>query len=80
LSRLSAREDSAAVGTPPQASTATSLFETRMLNGPNTVAGFRAQYDVTRDGQRFLLNVPVEDAPSVPTISVVVNWSAALRK
>ena len=63
-----------------QAGTAIPLFETRLMNGPNTVAGFRAQYDVTRDGQRFLLNVPVEDAPSSPVITVVVNWSAALKK
>jgi len=55
------------------------LFETHMLNGPNVAVGFRAQYEVTRDGQRFLMNVPVEeDAPS--PITVVLNWVTALRK
>ncbi len=58
--------------------TAVPLFEARMLNGPNPAVGFRVQYDVTRDGQRFLLNVPLEDAAS--PITVVLNWSAALKK
>jgi len=62
-----------------EAGTAVPLFEARMLNGPNTIAGFRAQYDVTRDGQRFLLNVPVEDAAS-SLITIVLNWTAALKK
>jgi hypothetical protein len=56
------------------------LFSARMLGGPSTVAGFRAQYDVTADGQRFLLNVPVDEDASSPTITVVLNWAAGLRK
>jgi len=32
-----------------------------------------------RDGQRFLLNVPAEDA-APPSITVVVNWPAGLKK
>jgi len=59
--------------------TAVPLFEARMLNGPNTAVGFRQQYDVTRDGQRFLINVPLEDAAPSP-ITVVVNWTASLKK
>jgi len=55
------------------------LFRPRLLNGPNAGIGFRAQYDVTRDGQRFLLNVPVEDAPT-PPITVVLNWTSELKK
>ena len=55
------------------------LFTPRLLNGPNVGQGFRAQYDVARDGQRFLLNVPVEDAPT-PPITVVLNWTAGLKK
>jgi hypothetical protein len=55
------------------------LFRLRLLNGPNGAQGFRAQYDVTRDGQKFLLNVPVEDAPT-PPITVVLNWTAGLKK
>ena len=31
------------------------LFEPHMLFGPTIVTGVLPQYDVTRDGQRFLL-------------------------
>jgi hypothetical protein len=55
------------------------LFEARMLNGPGPHLGFKQQYDVARDGQRFLLNVPVEDATASP-ITVVINWPALLKK
>ena len=37
----------------------------------------RNQYDVTSDGQRFLVNVPAAD-PSTMPITVVVNWLKAL--
>ena len=60
--------------------TAVPLFEARMVNGPNGGVGrFRAQYDVTRDGQRFLLNVPIEETAPSP-ITVVLNWTAGLKK
>ena len=56
------------------------LFEARLLNGPSVAAAFtRHQYDVARDGQRFLLNVPFEDAAASP-ITVVLNWPAGLKK
>lgn len=51
-----------------------------MLGGPASSSGIRAQYDVSRDGRRFLLSVPVEDATSSPTITVVVNWMAELER
>ena len=54
------------------------LFQPRLLSAQGGI-GFRAQYDVARDGQRFLLNVPREgDAPA--SITVVLNWAAALKK
>jgi hypothetical protein len=59
--------------------TAVPLFKARLLNGPTPAVGFRAQYDVASDGQRFLLNVPLEETQA-STITVVVNWTAALRK
>ncbi|MGH9334106.1 MAG: protein kinase domain-containing protein [Vicinamibacteria bacterium] len=37
------------------------------------------QYDVTPDGQRFLINLSVADAGSLP-LTVVVNWPASLRR
>jgi eukaryotic-like serine/threonine-protein kinase len=55
------------------------LFRPRLLNGATAAAGFRAQYDVTHDGQKFLLNVPLEDA-SAPPITVVLNWTAGLKE
>jgi Tol biopolymer transport system component len=36
-------------------------------------------WDVTADGERFLLNVPVIKSSSIP-LSVVVNWTAGLKK
>jgi hypothetical protein len=58
------------------------LFELHALVGraiaPSGV-GFRAQYDVARDGQRFLVNVPLEETRG-SSINVVVNWPAALKK
>ena len=53
------------------------LFQPRLLSAQGGV-GFRAQYDVARDG-RLLLNVPREgDAPA--SITVVLNWTAGLKK
>ncbi len=39
----------------------------------------RAVYDVTADGQRFLVNV-VEQQTGVTPITIVVNWPALLRR
>ncbi len=36
-------------------------------------------YAVTADGQRFLLNTPVEESASAP-ITVVMNWTAELKR
>ena len=58
---------------------AVALFQARMLNGPAPGPRFRQQYDVARDGQRFLLNVPLEDA-AASSITVVLNWTAGLKK
>ncbi len=55
------------------------LFKAHLLNGPAISAGIRHQYDVARDGQRFLLNVPLEDA-AASSITVVLNWAAGLKK
>jgi hypothetical protein len=37
------------------------------------------QYDVTPDGQRFLLNQRLPDNPDAP-ITVIVNWPKLLQK
>jgi hypothetical protein len=37
-------------------------------------------YDVSVDGQRFLVNTLTEDTTSTAPITLVVNWTAALKK
>ena len=49
------------------------LFETRCAGGT------RYCYDVSADGQRFLIITAPEQTASTP-ITVVVNWSAGLKK
>jgi Tol biopolymer transport system component len=56
------------------------LFATRLASGSNIPGGTlsKPQYAVASDG-RFLMNVGVEGA-TVPPITVVLNWDAALKK
>jgi eukaryotic-like serine/threonine-protein kinase len=39
----------------------------------------RVTYDVTKDGQRFLINTQVKNAETQP-MSVILNWDAELKK
>lgn len=51
------------------------LFQTRILGAP----GPRNAYDVSPDGQRFLINsIPAETAAT--PITVVTNWNADLKR
>jgi serine/threonine protein kinase/Tol biopolymer transport system component len=52
----------------------TTLFQT-------LVSGFTSpnRYDVSADGQRFLVNSAVEEASKTP-ISLVLNWASTLKK
>jgi serine/threonine protein kinase len=54
------------------------LFRTRLIAQGSQSQGLPTQYDVTPDGQRFLLNLPSEE--SGPPMTVVLNWAAALKK
>jgi serine/threonine protein kinase len=56
------------------------LFSTRLATGANVNIGFlsKPQYAVAPDG-RLLMNVTVEDATAAP-ITIVLNWTAALKK
>jgi hypothetical protein len=47
------------------------LFEARLGAG-----GY--QYDVSADGQRFLIN-PVTERTGTSPVTVVINWTAALK-
>jgi Tol biopolymer transport system component len=49
------------------------LFQTQM------VPSFFREYDVTSDGKRFLLNVPIADRREEP-ITVIINWPKLLKK
>jgi hypothetical protein len=57
------------------------LFQTRLefFSRINSEGFFMRQYDVTPDGQRFLLNQHVADSTDAP-ITVVVNWPKLLAK
>jgi len=56
---------------------ATPLFRTRLLTIGSQISGIGAFYDVTPDGQRFLINGPPADPG--PPITVVLNWTAGLN-
>ena len=51
------------------------FFDTHV---PLTGNPYRSNYAVTADGQRFLINTRIEDAPS--PINVIFNWTALLEK
>jgi hypothetical protein len=53
------------------------LFKTRAAGPLST--GLRFNYDVSDNGQRFLITTEVGDSTSA-SIRVVVNWTAALEK
>jgi len=65
-----------AVGTGPSFGVPKPLFQTRV---PGGVDYLRTHYAVTPDGQRFLVNMQLGDPPPNP-ITVVLNWTAALKK
>jgi hypothetical protein len=68
--------DVRAVDTTFEVSTPRPLFEAP-VDVVSTAAANR--YDVSADGQRFLVNVPVESIVLAP-ITVVVNWNAGLEE
>ena len=54
------------------------LFQTSLV--PQAGLGTRAEYDVTRDGQRFILAEPRPGSQDIHPIRVIVNWISALIK
>jgi len=42
--------------------------------------GVDSRFQVSADGQKFLVNVPAEGESTAPPITVVLNWAAGLRK
>jgi Tol biopolymer transport system component len=60
-------------GTPSRLFLINAPAAARFARGRNIV------YDVAPDGQRFLISLPVED-PSASSVTVVLNWMAALNE
>ena len=67
------RDDTAFVTGP-----STRLFKTSLIVQGSQSLGFATLYGVSPDGTRFLINDRPQDPG--PPISVVLNWTAALKK
>jgi Tol biopolymer transport system component len=61
-----------------QVGAARRLFEVRRRTQSYRGFGLSSAYDVTPDGQRFLVNV-VDQAALPPPVTVITNWAATLR-
>ncbi len=60
------------------AGTPVALFDAHMVHSGG---GTGFAYDVTRDGNRFLINASVNSGPATaPPLTVVTNWSAGVKK
>jgi Tol biopolymer transport system component len=55
------------------------LFKPQILGGLGGGAVSAWRYAVSKDGQRFLMNVAMEESAAVP-VTVVTNWTAELKK
>jgi eukaryotic-like serine/threonine-protein kinase len=54
------------------------LFRTRLIPQGSQSLGLPTAYDVSPDGQRFVVTIPPEDLG--PPITVVLNWVGALKR
>jgi hypothetical protein len=52
----------------------------RPLFGPVAVDNNNYRYDVSADGQRFLVALPEKCDASAAAVTVVHNWQAGLKK
>jgi serine/threonine protein kinase/Tol biopolymer transport system component len=77
--RMMAVAVKAVSGTHPslEAGTPQPLFEAHTFESANSTL---FEYDVTEDGKRFLLDTIGGGSASTPSLNVVVNWDAGLRK
>jgi Tol biopolymer transport system component len=55
------------------------LFHPQITGGTGGGLNFSWRYDVSRDGQRFLINNAAEQTTAVP-IHMDINWAAGLKK
>ena len=56
-----------------------SLFSRRGSWAEVSLVRQKQQYAVAPDGQRFLINVTVDESTASP-ITIVTNWTAGLKK
>jgi eukaryotic-like serine/threonine-protein kinase len=64
-------------GTTFEAGPAETLFQTHARQLIGVMDAF--SYDVSRDGQKFLINVKVDEPVSAP-LSIVLNWASEMEK
>ena len=55
------------------------LFRTTALGGTGGAPGLSWRWDISPDGQRFLINSELDGATASP-VTMVLNWEAALKK
>jgi hypothetical protein len=55
------------------------LFRAAIVGAGSIVIGGLQEYDVSADGQRFLINMTVSEAAASP-ISIVLNWQEELKQ
>ena len=63
------------IGTTFEAGTPAALFRVEARDNPRG----SADYDVTADGQRFLINTSIVEANLLP-LTTVVNWTRDLKR
>lgn len=66
-------------GTAFQVGAVRQLFEVRRRTAAYLGFGPGSAYDVSADGQRFLVNVIAGEQDAPTPITVITNWTAALR-
>jgi Tol biopolymer transport system component len=70
--KLTADGQSLETGTPA------ALFPVRVADGPVSVANNKQQYAVSADGQRFLVNLAVDEGTASP-ITLILNWQGKAK-
>ena len=64
---------------PLQAGEPVRLFRTSIVGSGAPRDSLKQQYDVSADGQRFLVNITT-DTVSLSPITIIQNWMAVLKR